>query len=97
MPLDLDHPPSSDAPADRLAIADLLVPDELWDAISPLLPPVKVRRQGGGPRRHDDRPYLVGVVYVAATGTAWRKMPPWCGVAYASLYRRFAEWAIARV
>lgn len=86
-----DLPPSPDALADRL------VPDELWNAISPLLPPVKVRPQGGGARRQGDRPLLVGIVYVATTGTAWRKVPSWCGASHASLYRRFAEWTTARV
>lgn len=80
-----------------LTLAARLVPDELWNAISPLLPPVKVRPQGGGARRQGDRPLLVGIVYVATTGTAWRKVPSWCGGSHASLYRRFAEWTTARV
>lgn len=78
-------------------LAERLVPDELWDAIHPLFPPKKVRPQGGGAKRSDDRPLLVGIVYITTTGTAWRKVPPWCGVAHASLYRRFTEWTTAAV
>jgi transposase len=78
-------------------LADRLVPDELWNAIRFLLPPQKRRRQGGGHQRNDNRPILVTVAYIALTDTAWRKMPPWCGVTYATAYRRFTEWAMARV
>lgn len=79
------------------ALAEHLVPDELWSAIHPLFPSGRVRPQGGGARRADDRPLLVGIVYVVTTGTAWRKVPPWCGVTHASLYRRFVEWTTAQV
>lgn len=84
-------------PSQPGTLAARLVPDDLWTAISPLLPPVKVRPQGGGARRSDDRPLLVAIVYVVTTGTAWRKIPSWCGVTHASTYRRFAEWTTARV
>ena len=41
--------------------ADTLVPDELWQAIRPLLP-TPPRRYGGRPRV-DDRAALAGIVY----------------------------------
>jgi transposase len=78
-------------------IAARLVPDDLWHTIQPLLPAAKLRPQGGGARRNDDRPLLVAVVYVVTTGAAWRKIPPWCGVTHASAHRRFTEWTAARV
>jgi transposase len=41
--------------------ADTLVPDDLWQAIQPLLP-TPPRRYGGRPRV-DDRAALTGIVY----------------------------------
>ena len=43
------------------ATADDLVPEQLWQAIQPLLP-TPPRRYGGRPRI-DDRSTLVGIVY----------------------------------
>lgn len=74
------------------ALARHLVPDELWDAIRPLLTGTRRRPQGGGAPRAEDRPILAAIVYVVATGTAWRKLPPWCGITHASAYRRFSDW-----
>jgi transposase len=53
---------------------DTLVPDDLWQAIQPLLstPP---RRYGGRPRI-DDRAALAGIVYQLRTGIPWRLLPP---------------------
>lgn len=74
------------------ALLDHLVPDELWHAIRPLLTVTRTRPQGGGKGRIDDRPLLAAVVYVVSTGTAWRKLPPWCAGNRASIYRRFTDW-----
>lgn len=85
-------------PLESGALADRLVPDELWEIVRPLLPTVKVRPQGGGARRVNDRPILVGIVYIVMTGTAWRKVPSWYwGATHATLYRRFVEWTSAEV
>jgi Putative transposase of IS4/5 family (DUF4096) len=97
VPTPTSTPISAPAPTPADTLAARLVPDELWAAISPLLPEARERPQGGGARRRDDRPVLVAVVYVVATGTAWRKIPPWCGVSHATAYRRFAEWTAAQV
>lgn len=79
-------------------LATRLVPDDLWETIQPLLPTMRARPQGGGAPRLDDRPILVAVVYHVMTGTAWRKVPPWCwGITPATVYRRFTEWTAARV
>ena len=53
--------------------ADTLVPDHLWQAIQPLLPPLP-RRSGGRPRV-DDRAALAGIVYQLRTGIPWRLLP----------------------
>src|SRR5918994_2525204 len=53
--------------------ADTLVPDDLWQAIQPLLP-APPRRYGGRPRI-DDRAALAGIIYQLRTGIPWRLLP----------------------
>jgi transposase len=48
---------------------DELVPEQLWQAIQPLLPTLP-RRYGGRPRV-DDRACLAGIVYQLRTGIPW--------------------------
>ena len=48
----------------------LLVPEQLWQAIQPLLPPPPCRY--GGRPRVDDRACLAGIVYQLRTGIPWR-------------------------
>ena len=55
--------------------ADTLVPEQLWQAIQPLLPPPP-RRYGGRPRI-DDRAALAGIVYQLRTGIPWRRLRDW--------------------
>jgi transposase len=52
---------------------DTLVPEQLWQAIQPLLPPAP-RRYGGRPRI-DDRAALAGIIYQLRTGIPWRLLP----------------------
>jgi transposase len=53
--------------------ADALVPDQLWQAIQPLLPTSPLRY--GGRPRVDDRAALAGIVYQLRTGMPWRLLP----------------------
>jgi Putative transposase of IS4/5 family (DUF4096) len=53
---------------------DTLVPEQLWQAIEPLLPPPPPRY--GGRPRVDDRAALAGIVYQLHTGIPWRLLPP---------------------
>jgi transposase len=72
-----------------------LVPDELWVLVEPLIPSVKVRSQGGGRSRVDDRAVFTAIVFVLTSGCAWRHLPPSFGVTVPTAHRRFGEWTSA--
>jgi transposase len=44
------------------------VPDSLREIAAPLIPPVPMRRQGGGRRRIDDRRVLAPILYLTQAG-----------------------------
>lgn len=72
------------------------VPDDLWEIAAPLVPAGRVRRQGGGRRRVDDRAVLAAVVYLVQAGCSWWKLPaPMFGVSRATAHRRFTRWTEA--
>src|SRR5579863_9966316 len=53
-----------------------LVPDALWDRLSPLLPPVPKRRfRFPGRKPLDQRKVLTGILFVLKTGIAWDDLP----------------------
>jgi transposase len=72
-----------------------MVLDELWAMVEPLLPPAKVRPQGGGRARVDERRVFTAVVYVLTTGCAWAHLPADFGVAVPTAHRRFSQWSTA--
>jgi transposase len=51
-----------------------LVPDPLWNAIRPLLPPEPPKPRGGRPRV-PDRAVLGGIVFMLRAGLPWRLLP----------------------
>ena len=64
----------------------LLVDDELWSVVEPLLPPPKPRHYvHPGRKPLDNRKALTGILFVLKTGIAWRDLPSemgcGCGVA----------------
>lgn len=70
-----------------------LVSDELWTQIEPLLPPVPPRSSKGGRPRVENRPALVGIVFVLKMGIPWQALPKEMGCGSGSTcWRRFAEW-----
>lgn len=78
---------------DRISpLSRRLVPDQMWELVQPLIPTPKVRPQGGGRTRVGDRAVFVAVVYVLASGCAWRRLPVTFGIAVPTAYRRFVEW-----
>ncbi|GAA4989625.1 hypothetical protein GCM10023205_70960 [Yinghuangia aomiensis] len=74
---------------------DWVVPDGLWDIVRPLLPPERLRPQGGGTRNIDDEAVFAAIVYVLTTGCAWRHLPPCFGASKSTVHRRFTIWSDA--
>ena len=74
-----------------------LVPDDLWDAIEPLLPEEPRKPKGGRPRL-PDRAALGGIVFVLRTGCLWRLLPEGldCGSG-TTCWRRLRDWQQAGV
>ena len=68
----------------------LLLTDEAWAEIAPLLATLKSR--AGSPPALSDRLFIEAVLYLARTGLPWRDLPedfgPWDAV-----YNRFRRWA----
>jgi transposase len=72
-------------------IAKGLIPDELWQAVRPLLPPRTPKPKGGRPRV-PDRAALEGIVYVLRTGIPWRMLPGEFGCSGVTCWRRLRDW-----
>ncbi len=74
----------------------LLVPDELWDLIRPILPAHPPSVKGGKPRI-DDRICLTGILFVLKTGIGWEDFPQELGCCGMTLWNRLEEWKAAGV
>jgi hypothetical protein len=57
------------------ALADGLVPDELWALVEPLLPVPPRPLYGGRRRAVSDRACFAAIVFLARTSTPWRLLP----------------------
>lgn len=74
-----------------------LVPDDLWAAIAPLLPPARPKPKGGRPPI-PDRAALTGIVFVLKTGLPWEYLPAEMGCGSGmSCWRRLRDWQAAGV
>jgi transposase len=75
----------------------LLVCNELWEAIEPLLPRESPKPNGGRPRV-PDRAALGGIVFVLRTGCPWRMLPKelGCGSGW-TCWRRLRDWQTAGI
>ncbi len=74
-----------------------IVPAGLWELVRPLLPPDRVRPQGGGTANIDHEAVFAAVVYVLVSGCSWRALPPCFGASRATVHRRFLIWSRAGV
>ena len=70
----------------------LLVPNDLWAAVAPHLPPDPPRPKGGRPRV-DDRRALTGIVFVLVAGIPWEHLPQEvAGCSGMTCWRRLRDW-----
>jgi transposase len=76
----------------------LVVTDELWEAIEPLLPEELSKPKGARPRI-DDRPALTGILFVLKRGIPWEMVAQemGCPSAMTCCWRRLEEWHEAGV
>ena len=74
----------------------LLVPDELWALVEPILPKHPYI-PGVGKPRIDDRICLTGIIFVLKTGIPWEDFPQELGCCGMTLWNRLDEWRQAGV
>jgi transposase len=65
------------------------LPDEVWEAFEPALPPVVWRGNGRPPK--GNRECLHAAVFILISGTPWKLMPPGFPC-YKTVYGRFKRW-----
>ena len=75
---------------------DPTVPDDLWTAIAPLLPPERAKPKGGRPPT-PDRAALAGILLVLRTGMQWKEVPAALGCCGKTCWRRLQHWQAAGV
>ena len=78
------------------AMSKLLVTDDLWAVVKPLLPKHEPGTAGGHPRV-DDRVCLTGILFVLKTGIPWEDFPHEMGCCGMTLWNRLDEWRKAGV
>jgi transposase len=70
----------------------VLVSDELWAVIEPLLPKKRPSPKGGRPRV-PDRAALTGIIFVLQSGIPWEMLPQEMGCGSGvTCWRRLNEW-----
>jgi len=78
------------------AMGKLLVPDELWALVEPILPKHPYV-PGVGKPRVPDRVCLTGILFVLKTGIPWEDFPQEMGCCGMTLWNRLDEWRKAGV
>ena len=79
-------------------MARLLLDEELWQIIEPLLPkPKRRRRRYPGRRPLDDRVILTGILFVLKTGIAWEDFPQEMDCCGMTLLNHLRQWQKAGV
>ena len=68
-----------------------LLPNELWELVAPLIPPIPPRPMGGRPPI-SSRACLRGIIFVLRTGIPWEYLPEEMGCSGMSCWRRLRDW-----
>ncbi len=80
-----------------VAMKKLLVSDELWAIVEPLLPTEPPKPKGGRPRV-PDRAALTGIIFVLKSGIPWEMLPQEMGCGSGvTCWRRLRDWQDAGV
>ena len=77
-------------------MSKLLVTDELWSLVEPILPRHEPSPKGGKPRV-PDRVCLTGILFVLKTGIQWADFPQEMGCSGMTLWNRLDAWRRAGV
>lgn len=78
-------------------MAKPLLPDDLWEAIEPLLPPEPPKPKGGRPRV-PDRAVMTDILFVLKSGIPWEMLPQEMGCGSGmTCWRRLRDWQDAGV
>lgn len=78
-------------------MSKLLVSDEMWAVVEPLLPPEPPKPKSGRPRV-PNRAALSGIIFVLKTGIGWEWLPQEMGCGSGmTCWRRLREWQEAGV
>jgi putative transposase len=72
-----------------------LLPDEVWERVSHVIPADRPKPKGGRPRM-ENRQALNAIFYVLRTGCQWNAIPRSLG-ASSTVHDRFSEWVEAGV
>lgn len=67
--------------------------DALWDQLRPILPPQKPET---GRPAHDHRTIVEAILWIAETGTPWRRLPERFG-SWRTVYSRLRRWQAAGI
>jgi transposase len=77
-------------------MSKVLVTDDLWAVVEPLLPKHEPSPAGGHPRV-GDRVCLTGILFVLKTGIPWEDFPQEMGCCGMTLWNRLDQWRRAGV
>jgi transposase len=79
-------------------MAQALLPDDLWAAVAPLLPPAPRPGPKGGRPPVENRAALTGILFVLKSGIPWEMLPRemGCGCGM-TCWRRLRDWQAAGV
>jgi transposase len=91
--MEIARQPSGPIVREPSTMAKPILPDELWEIIDPLLPPLPPPSPKGGRLPVGNRQSLTGILFVLKTGIPWEDLPceMGCGSGM-TCWRRLRDW-----